>query len=101
MIGEWINEGNLKPLMETLSYLIDYAFDESDWIAIEIGTNNTTEHKGDLYEYRLYGGQTLIIQTALDSDAGLVLIQIEGNEEILEKCKVVLWIVQSYSLTAS
>lgn len=51
VIINWIYEGNLKPFVEQIAVLAEYAFDDNDWIAIEYGVRDTDTNMDKWFDY--------------------------------------------------
>lgn len=97
MVTDWIFEESLKPFLETLAFLVNYRFDESDWIAFEIGILETNDETNHWFNYRLMGDYDLEVKIALDKDSGVVLFQIQSDFHI-EEIQLAAFIFQSYHL---
>lgn len=57
LAGGWVFTENLRPLCEVVSDLIGYAFDDSDWQAIDHGLSTTDDDRptADWFVYPLVG----------------------------------------------
>ncbi|KJH70683.1 hypothetical protein [Aliterella atlantica] len=92
MLINWIYEENLKLLLETLSCLVDYSFDESDWVAFNIGIVNTNVEKDEWYEYQLIGKQTIEVKIAADPGSCVIHVQLQSKPDVEEKAEVAITI---------
>lgn len=97
-IANWIYEENLKPLLEMLSCLVDYSFDESDWVAVSTGIVNTDDEKDEWYEYQLIGKQTIEVKVAADPGSCIIHVQLQSKPNVEEKAKVAIAIFQQYKV---
>ncbi len=97
-IANWIYEENLKPLLETLSSLVGYSFDESDWVAVSTGIINTNDEEDKWYKYQLIGKQAVEIAIAIEPGSCVIHVQLQGELDVEEKAEVAVAIFQQYKV---
>lgn len=98
MIGNWIYEENLKPLLEVLSQLVSYNFDDSDWTAISTGLKGTDDEKNEWYSYSLIGRKTVEVEVAADNGSCVVHVRLHSELHVEEKAEVAISIFQNYTV---
>ncbi|MDH6223255.1 MULTISPECIES: hypothetical protein [Streptomyces] len=55
-VSGWIWSHNLLPFLQLLSHYAGYAFDGTDWVTVEAGTEDTDDGRADgWYSYPLAG----------------------------------------------
>jgi hypothetical protein len=58
MTAGWIWVRNVKPFLELLSWVAGYKFDDSDWLAVATGLEDTdADSDTGWYSYPLVGAQ--------------------------------------------
>lgn len=74
----WLWTENLRPLLEILSSLVSYGFDDLDWTAIEAGIVGTDSETSVWFEYPL-AAATVHIAHELGAEE-MVSVRIDGVE---------------------
>jgi hypothetical protein len=47
----WVWTNNLQPFLEVVSRLLDYDFDDLDWVAVQAGLPGTDSERGPWFDY--------------------------------------------------
>ena len=68
LVKTWIFEDNLRPFLQTLAWLVDYAFSEEDWMAISYEIEDPDDDEKRSTQYR-FEGQKLPTKISIDRDA--------------------------------
>lgn len=99
IVSAWIFEGNLRPLFETLSWLVGYDFEQSDWLAIRTGVIDTNQEEGKWYEYALGSSSEVEVSVASDRGSSVVHIELHCQPELKARASVALSIFQQYKVS--
>jgi len=79
-VSDWIFEENLRGFLRVAAWLVGYAFEEDDWLAIRAGIEPTDDGAGRWFDYELAGRVTLPVALARsDPDAGTGVVAVRLN----------------------
>ena len=83
-VAGWGLEGNVRTLMTWLAHYVGYAYDESDWQALELALSATdADASGGWYDYPLSGSPALTVWLAQNLGATVVSVRVTGAMDAL------------------
>lgn len=81
LAGGWIFDTNLRALCESVAEFADYAFDDSDWQAIETALPTTDVERSAWYDYPFLGRVPLTLFVAADPGSCVVFVRFAGEPD--------------------
>jgi hypothetical protein len=97
-IGNWIDDRNLIPFAQSISWLCNYSFDEWDKDAIKLGTKNVDESKNIWFHYEFIGDFTIFFSFTIEPGSGNYSIEVKSEQDISQAVNAIIAIAQSYEL---
>ncbi|MER6810701.1 hypothetical protein ABT299_15590 [Spirillospora sp. NPDC000708] len=102
--GGWVWASNVRPLLEMISEVVEYDFDDSDWLAISRALPSTDNDRADgWYAYPLVGVRPVEIRLAREVEADEVSVEVTGiaDDRTRESIELLLTVFARYEVDAS
>ena len=88
-VSGWVWPSNVRQLFTWLSLYVGYAFDESDWQAIETALPDTdNEAENGWYNYPIAGVPPLRVSVARSGDADPVMVNVSGDMDAVLEARI-------------
>lgn len=84
----WIIDTNLRPLCESVAEFVGYAFDDSDWQAIDTALPTTDVEQSSWYDYPLLGQVSVTLLVAADPGSSVVFVRLVGVSDDRTKAQI-------------
>ncbi|WP_410789929.1 hypothetical protein [Kribbella sp. C-35] len=84
----WIIDTNLRPLCESVAEFVGYAFDDSDWQAIDTALPTTDVEQSAWYDYPLLGQVSVTLLVAADPGSSVVFVRFVGVSDDRTKAQI-------------
>ena len=95
---DWIFEKNLRPVLEIVSRMVGYQFDQEDWNVVRFGVRDSNSEKNQWYEYPL-GESHVTARLRRNAGSAVIDIELEGmREDLLDRIGLVISVAQDYDL---
>ena len=99
-VAGWVWERNVRLLMEWLSRVAGYAFDDTDWAAVELLVSDTRADANRWCSYPLIGIVQLEVRLARETESTSVNVEVEGpmDASVQAQIELVLGLLQDHSV---
>jgi hypothetical protein len=88
-VDGWVWPENVQPMLRLLSGYIGYAFDDSDWQAVEAALPETDADDHDAwYAYPLLGSPPLTVALAQNVGAEPVAVRVSGARDAVLSARI-------------
>jgi hypothetical protein len=97
--GGWIWSSNVRPLMEMISKVVEYDFDDSDWLAVSTGLPDTDDEQADgWFAYPLVGVRQVEVRLAHAVGGNEVSVEVSdiADERTRESIELLLSVFARY-----
>ncbi|MDI9832686.1 hypothetical protein [Streptomyces sp. KAU_LT] len=100
-LSGWIFETNLRPFCEAVAEFAGYAFDDSDWLAVETALPSTDVDQDTWYDYPLHGPVAVTLHVAAEPGSSVVVVKVTGrlDDRIQARIEAALFIFATWHLT--
>jgi hypothetical protein len=89
VVAGWVRSENVSALMTWLSFFVGYAYDDSDWQAVEAALPGTdADNASGWYDYPLVGTPPLTVWLAQNVGADPVSVRVEGDMDVVLAARV-------------
>ena len=99
--ADWVPKENLIPLLEFLSELLKYDFDNMDQDAILAGIKTTDAEAGHWFDYQFQGFRSLALRIGEDPGTGILRVQIECPKGTEVQVQTAVEMAKTFDLTRS
>ena len=97
-IENWIDDRNLIPVAEAISWLCEYDFSEADKIAIEQGALKSDELNDVWYEYEFHGKFIIQFCVTIEIGSSNYTLRVQSEKEINEAVNSIIGLGQCFEL---
>jgi hypothetical protein len=98
MIRNWIYEDNLHPFLTVLSWIVEYAFDPDEWMAIRFGIEETNDERNVWYDYEFSGKTSAQFRIAREPGGSVVHLQIKVPESLSSEVKLTMQMFSTFHI---
>ncbi|HEU5027437.1 MAG TPA: hypothetical protein VFV01_21135 [Spirillospora sp.] len=99
----WVLSSNVRPLMEMISEVVEYDFDDSDWLAISTALPDTDDEQADCwYAYPLVGVRQAQVRLSRAVGGDEVSVEVTGisDDRTRESIELLLTVFARYEVDA-
>jgi hypothetical protein len=75
MITGWIFDGNLRPFLTVIGWIVGYSFDADDWVALSHGVRESDAEANSWYEYEFVGRYSAHLRLGRDPGSSVVQVR--------------------------
>jgi hypothetical protein len=94
----WIDDRNLLPVADAISWLCRYRMEESEFIAIEEGAKRSDETKNNWYTYAFNGEFKIEIAVTIEPGSSNYSIRVQSDKDILQAVNAIIGMAQTYEI---
>lgn len=88
-VAGWVLPGNVRTLMTWLAHYVGYAYDDSDWQALEMALSATDAETAEgWYDYPLAGSPVLTVSLAQTPGDSPVSVRVTGRIDAVLAARV-------------
>jgi hypothetical protein len=98
VIENWIDEENLKPVIEALGWVCGYQFGPEDWDGLQPKLKDVDEECEKWTTVVLKGDFAVEVDISMMSGSTNYSLRIRSDKDLSDVCKVVLGLAQCYRM---
>jgi len=100
VIGNWVWEINLRPLVEVFAWLTGYEILEEEWHLIMTGVQGTDSDAQPerWFDYEFNGCERVTFSLAKDGGSSVICVRMSAEEPLRAKLELAIEIMNRYEL---